>query len=166
MSMNPYRFCPHCKSDLKRKEVDGIDRLICPACGWINYLNPIPAVACLVKEKGRILLVKRGVEPKKGEWSLPAGFMELKETPEDATLRELKEETGLEGKVEELIGVYSQPSENYSTVLTVGYRVVKRAGAIRPGDDADDAGFKKINNPKDLPFTSHRRMLRDSNALL
>jgi ADP-ribose pyrophosphatase YjhB (NUDIX family) len=160
--MKPYRFCPYCRAGLKRKEIDGIDRLACPECGWINYLNPVPAVACIVKEKGKFLLVRRGVEPQKGKWSLPAGFMELGETPSQAALRELKEETSIEGEVAELIGVYAQPSENYSTVLTVGYRVEKTGGNPKAGDDVDDARFKKINSPAEVPFVSHRQMLTDS----
>ncbi|MEA3507148.1 MAG: NUDIX domain-containing protein [Elusimicrobiota bacterium] len=160
--MKPYRFCPYCRTSLKRREIDGIDRPACPECGWINYLNPVPAVACIVRERGKILLVKRGVEPQKGKWSLPAGFMELGETPRQAVLRELKEETSIEGEIKELIDVYAQPSENYFTVLTVGYRVVKTGGSPRAGDDVDDVQFKKINSPRDIPFVSHRQMLIDS----
>jgi len=85
---------------LKIREEEGRKRLVCPACGWVNYENPIPSSAALVRnEKGEILLVKRGVEPGRGKWALPSGFIEIEETPEEACLRELKEETGLEGKI-------------------------------------------------------------------
>ncbi|MDA3792155.1 MAG: NUDIX hydrolase [Elusimicrobia bacterium] len=166
--MRAYKFCPHCKAALKRKKEDGIDRLVCSGCGWINYLNPVPAVACIVKDKDRILLVKRGVEPEKGKWSLPAGFMELGESPEEAVLRELKEEAGIDGKIKELIGVYAQPSKNYSTVLTVGYSVLTsgRDDDVVAGDDVTDAEFKEIEKAEDIPFVSHRRMLRDADALV
>ncbi|MGM0441082.1 MAG: NUDIX domain-containing protein [Elusimicrobiota bacterium] len=156
-----YKYCPICTSPLEEDYIDGQKRFHCIACGWIDYRNPVPAVACIVKQKNKFLLVKRGVNPQKGKWSLPAGFMELYEKPEEAVLRELKEETGLEGKVEKLIGVYSQPSKNYGTVLTIGYLVKEITGVLLGGDDVKAAKFSKIEDVKDIPFTSHRKMLID-----
>jgi ADP-ribose pyrophosphatase YjhB (NUDIX family) len=158
--MKYFKNCPMCKGSLKWKTPEGVKRLVCPECGWINYLNPIPAVACVVKdESGGVLMVKRAVAPQIGKWSLPSGFMELYEEPEKAVLRELEEETGLKGKIIRLIGVYSQSSKEYGTVLTVGYAVKAIGGQLRAGDDASDAGFKKVPAVSKIPFKSHRNML-------
>jgi ADP-ribose pyrophosphatase YjhB (NUDIX family) len=70
-----------------------------------------------------VLLVQRKVAPRRGEWCLPGGFMELEETPEAAVLRELLEETGLTGQVTGLIGLKAAPNRIYHTVLVAGYRV-------------------------------------------
>ena len=70
--------------------LEGRKRLFCPKCGKIYYENPIPVVAVIARDnQGRILLIKRKVEPCKGEWALPSGFMEIEETPVQAVLREL-----------------------------------------------------------------------------
>ncbi len=157
-----YKYCPLCRTSLEKVKLDNQNRNRCPSCGWINYRNPVPAVACVVKKGTKYLLVKRAVEPQKGKWSLPAGFMELHEKPEEAVLRELKEETGLKGEVEELIGVYAQPSKSYGTVLTLGYSVKNFTGKLSGGDDVDEAKFFKIDSLRDIPFSSHRKMLIDS----
>jgi ADP-ribose pyrophosphatase YjhB (NUDIX family) len=111
-----------------------------------------------------VLLVKRSVEPKKGLWCLPGGFMELGETPEQAALRELKEETGLAGRIEMLLGVYANPSVIYHTVLMVGYLVKSYSGTLIAGDDADDAAFFHYDRLPEIAFESHINFMRIYNA--
>ncbi len=136
-------------------------RLACPECYWVNYENPSPSSAALVRnEKGEILLVKRGKEPGKGKWALPSGFIEIDETPKKACLRELKEETGLKGEVVRLVGVYSQKSLLYRNVLIIGYEV-KASGSLSPGSDSLEAEFFPLDNLPDIPFSSHRKMIED-----
>ncbi|MFC2062307.1 NUDIX hydrolase, partial [Elusimicrobiota bacterium] len=133
--MEYFKNCPICKKKLSWKRIEDRKRLKCTGCGWINYLNPLPAVACLAVDKtGAVLMIKRAVGPQIGRWALPSGFIELEETPQEAALRELKEETGLEGKVENLIGVYRQVSNYYGAVLTIGYRIKITGGKLEPGD--------------------------------
>jgi len=108
----------------------------------------------------RVLLVKRSVEPKKGYWCLPGGFMELGEAPEQAALRELKEETGISGKVEMLLGVCSSNSSQYHTVLMVGYLVKQYSGTLKAGDDASDAAYFHYDGLPEIAFESHRRFIR------
>ncbi|MBN2406942.1 MAG: NUDIX hydrolase [Elusimicrobia bacterium] len=161
--MKNFIYCPICRKRLGTRKLAGVRRAVCPGCGWIRYLNPVPAVACVVKNSGgEVLLVRRGIEPHKGRWTLPSGFMELYETPEQAVLRELEEETGIRGAVTRLLGVYSQPSRNYGTVLSVGFLVRRKSGPIRPGDDVDAAKFEKVGDISKIPFESHRKMLEDA----
>ena len=91
--------CHFCGNLLISKFIEGRQRRYCQLCERPIYENPIPAT-CLVVVNGRnqILLVKRDVSPKKGQWCLPGGFIELGEAPEQGALRELAEETGLSGR--------------------------------------------------------------------
>jgi ADP-ribose pyrophosphatase YjhB (NUDIX family) len=114
----------------------------------------------VIDGKERILLVKRSVEPQRGFWCLPGGFMELGETPEGSALRELNEETGLSGKVEMLLGVTSSHSELYDTVLMVGYLVKSYNGTLKAGDDASDAAYFYPDQLPEIAFKSHQRFIR------
>ena len=107
-----------------------------------------------------MLLVKRSVEPKKGFWCLPGGFMELGETPEKAALRELKEETGLSGQINMLLGVSSNPSAQYHTVLMIGFLVKSYTGNLVAGDDADDAASFYYDELPEIAFESHSKFIR------
>ena len=159
-----FKYCPQCGSGLKSKKIDQEKRLVCPKCRWVNYENPLPSSAALVKnKKDEILLVKRGVEPGKGKWALPSGFIEIDETPEKACLRELKEETGLKGEIMRLVGVYSQRSDLYRNVLIIGYEV-EASGNLSPGSDSERAEFFPPDRLPDIPFSSHRKMIRDGLA--
>jgi 8-oxo-dGTP diphosphatase len=113
-----------------------------------------------VDNRNRVLLVKRSVEPQKGFWCLPGGFMELGESPEKAALRELKEETGLLGRIEILLGVSSNPSALYHTVLMVGYLIKEYTGTLNAGDDADDAVYFDYDELPEIAFESHARFIR------
>ncbi|MBN2246089.1 MAG: NUDIX hydrolase [Candidatus Aminicenantes bacterium] len=157
---NPlYKHCILCGSLLSREQVDERMRMICHNCGWIAYENPIPCSAALVvNAEGDILLVKRGVEPAKGKWSLPSGFIEIDETPEEACLRELKEETGLEGSILGLIGVYSQSSSRYKNVVIIGYRV-EADGCPQAGSDSEDARYFSSGSLPEVAFSSHRKII-------
>ena len=74
---------------------DNRERPVCPACGTVHYVNPLLVVGTIpVADDGRILLCRRAIEPRRGLWTLPAGFMELGETTADGALRETVEEAG------------------------------------------------------------------------
>ena len=164
MIEDEYRFCPLCRSALSLRSMEGRRRRLCPACGWIHYLNPLPCAAALVSNReGEILLVKRGVEPGKGLWGLPSGFIELEESPAQACLRELEEEAALTGSIRELIGVYSQESAVYKYVVIIGYRV-SAAGAPRAGSDSLEAAYFSLDRLPEIAFHSHRAIIRDGEA--
>ena len=130
-------YCPYCAARLTKKHVEGRLRLFCAACDQPLYENPIPATCLVLIDKNqRILLVKRSVEPKKGQWCLPGGFIELGESPQYGALRELREETGLDGEIDVLLGVRTTPSLQYQSVLMIGFRVMNFWGTPVPGDDA------------------------------
>lgn len=106
------------------------------------YKNPSPTVDVAVTDGKRILLVKRGKEPFIGKWVLPGGFIEYGEKVEDAGVREVLEETGIEVVLESILGVYSDPDrdprKHIMTTVFVG-RPIK--GEPRGGDDAASAAW-------------------------
>ncbi len=140
---------------------EGSLHLFCEQCNEPIYENPIPATCLVVVDnRNRVLLVKRSVEPQKGFWCLPGGFMELGETPEKAALRELKEETGLSGQIDMLLGVSSNSSAQYHTVLMVGFLVKSYTGTLVAGDDADDAASFYYDELPEIAFESHAKFIR------
>lgn len=154
------KFCYYCGKTLKDKFFEGRIRRFCNNCDEPVYENPIPAACVIVTdEAGRLLLVKRSVEPKKGLWCLPGGFMELGETPEQAALRELKEETGLTGKIDRIIGAESSSNAIYDTVALICYTIAQYSGNPAAGDDASDLGFFMPDNLPEIAFDSHRNFI-------
>jgi len=154
------KYCHFCGNPLIDKFVEGRTRRHCEHCSIPIYENPVPAT-CLVAidEKERLLLVKRSVDPKKGYWCLPGGFMELKETPEEAALREFKEETGLNGKINTLLGVTTNFSTYYDTVLMTGFLIKSYNGNLIAGDDADDVKWFSHENLPEIAFDSHKKFI-------
>ena len=82
------------------------------------------------------------------------------EAPEKAALRELKEETGLSGRIDSLLGVSSNPSYLYHTVLMIGYLVKRYTGTLIAGDDADDAAYFHYPELPEIAFESHLKFIR------
>jgi 8-oxo-dGTP diphosphatase len=154
------RFCPLCGGPLERIFREGRTRLYCGQCDRILYENPVPATAAVVlDDEHLLLLVKRGAEPAKGEWCLPGGFVELDESPEQGVLRELHEETGLQGKVDRLIDVVSEESPFYGPLIIIGYQVSPQGGTPRPGDDAAAAKYFPLGDLPPLAFDSHQALI-------
>jgi len=159
-AMDTYKYCPMCAGKLKKGFSDGVNRLLCKKCGWINYRNPTPVVACIVLNKQKeILLIKRNVKPAVGRWALPGGFIELNETPEKAGTRELFEETGIKANSGSLIGTELQKSRMYGYVLVIGVEFIAKNTKTIPGDDAIDAKFTPLKKLPKIPFKSHKKLI-------
>jgi len=125
--------------------IEGRKRRYCPKCDFIDYKNPLPIAAAVAVKDKRFLLIKRGIPPKKGMWAPPSGFIEVGETPEEACLRELKEETGTSGEIVKLIGVDRlEDKEIYGDMLIVRYLVKVTGGKLAPDDEVEDVRFFNI----------------------
>lgn len=158
--MRKFKYCPKCAQELISRPVEGRDRQMCPSCGWINFLNPLPVAQCLVRNsRGELLLAKRGVEPYKGYWALPGGFVEIDESPEEAGRRELEEETGLRGEPGRMLGIHLQKSLVYGYVLVIGVEYIVEEEEPRAGDDVDEARFYSRDSLPEIPFRSHLALI-------
>jgi 8-oxo-dGTP diphosphatase len=107
--------------------------------------RPVVGVGGVVVKDGKALVIKRGHEPRKGEWSLPGGRVELGETLVDALRREIKEETGLDVEVGPLLDVFDRVHRadhriQYHFVI-LDYLCTCTGGTLCAGDDADDAAW-------------------------
>lgn len=106
-----YKFCPMCGRPLvtKRPDDDVRVRRVCEHCDFVQYVNPIPVVGTLPICGNKVLLCKRAIEPRKGKWTLPAGFMEAHETLLEGALRETYEETGGRARGGDLFTIIDVP---------------------------------------------------------
>lgn len=97
--------------DFTRTVPDGDthERFVCENCGFVAYENPRIVVGAVVRYEDRILMCRRAIEPRKGFWTVPAGFLELHETPEDGARREAMEEATADLVIDGLLAVYSVP---------------------------------------------------------
>lgn len=116
-------------------------------------------------EGGKILLIRRGKEPFKGEWGVPGGRIEDDETAEQCLVREMKEETGLDVVPLKLIGLYSEPKRDPRLIIAAAYLVKRIGGEVRGGDDAAEAKWYELDDIPPL-CTDHGKMVKDAIAEL
>ena len=144
--------------------IDGRERKFCPSCRWVHYVNPLPvAVAYTVNVKNELLVIRRAHEPALNEWALPGGFLETGEEPHEGCLRELMEETSLEGKIDSLIGVYHREVELYGSLLVIAYRVIVLKDAITINHELFDAGFYPRHLIPEVRIPLHVQIIMDAN---
>src|SRR5215468_9794779 len=127
--LKPIQFCPRCGNPVVDQERYGRVRRVCPSCDYIDFVNPKVAAIALIEESGKILLVKRGVSPEKGKWSLPGGYVEYGEDPAEAAIREVVEETGLIVEGVRLLDVIP-PGGDPSGVIVIAYAAINYSGVL------------------------------------
>jgi len=157
------QYCIECGGVLETKEIDSRRRLICRQCDRVHYRNPLPVVVgVLSREDGEMLLIRRGIDPGKGKWALPGGFMEEDESPQEAVLREIEEEIGIKGELAGLIGVYRTKSELYGSIIIIGYKIMVQSQSYCPGKEVSEVkSFPKSDLPP-FAFSSHKEIITDS----
>jgi ADP-ribose pyrophosphatase YjhB (NUDIX family) len=127
-----WRFCPRCGAAIETE--DG--RARCTACGFVHYDSSAPtASALLVDAAGRVLLARRAIEPERGAWDLPGGFLEAAEHPLDGLRRELHEETGLDVEPVEFFGVWMDVYGDGGAPTLNLYWLCRADGEPRAADD-------------------------------
>jgi 8-oxo-dGTP diphosphatase len=164
MSQKDYVYCPFCGSLLEPRQLQKQVRPGCLRCGFIHFLNPKVAVIALIEHAGRVLLVRRAINPGKGLWALPGGFMDAGELPSHALKREIREEVGLEIQVNELLAIFPMVNQNdTSQGIVLAYRATPiddQRTALQPEDDVDEAAwFAPSEAPAALAFASTRELL-------
>ena len=153
--LDGWNVCPRCAAGLEREE----GRARCPACGSVYYANSAPTVEGLLERDGKVLLTKRAVEPRRGYWDLPGGFLEEGEEPLAGLRREFREETGLEVEPVEWLGTHLEPYDNYF-VLGLTW-LVAADGDPRAADDVEElAWFGPGELPDEMAFAHQHELLR------
>lgn len=162
-----YRYCPPCGGRLESRVVKAGEpaRLVCIACGFIFYLDPKLATGALFSFDGGIVLVRRAIEPSYGKWVFPGGFVDRGETLEGATIREVKEESGLDVRVTRILNTYSYPGNPVILAVFLGEVT---GGSLHTDDEClDIRAFPPAEIPwDDLAFPSTRAALQDFLKLL
>lgn len=159
MTEGPLHFCPHCGTNLESQMHTGRLRPTCPSCGWVHFPDPKVAVAVLIGDSEKVLLVERTYEPHKGSWTLPGGFVDAGEDPKVAAQRECLEETGLLVADLQLVDVlFSQEHPRGASILIV-YQAHVKSGILNPGDDASQAAYFPVQQLPPLAFKSTRSII-------
>jgi ADP-ribose pyrophosphatase YjhB (NUDIX family) len=155
-----YQWCPRCRTRLEIEAMDGTVRPHCPKCGFVYYQNPAPAAGAIIIQNGRILMVRRSVNPARGDWCIPAGFTEWTEHPQQTAIRELKEETGLDISITSMFDVFMGMDDPRTHAILILYHAEIIGGKLEPGDDADEARYFDFDNlPSNIAFQAHRDAL-------
>ena len=138
-------YCTDCGSRLEERHVAGRMRGVCPACGHVHFEDPKVAVGVVVERDGLIVLGRRAHEPNLGRWSFPSGFVDVGEVLEAAAAREVEEETGLQVRIDRLLGVYSTAGDRTIFIAFAGSVI---GGEIVAGEEClEVAAFP----PRSLP---------------
>jgi len=153
------KFCPYCGSPIQPKEIYGKARATCPACEWVHYEDPKVAAAVLVQQNGSILLARRIFNPNKGDWTLPAGFVDAHEDPMDAAIRECLEETGLVVRITRLRNIISGREHERGADMVIVYEAEVIGGELCAGDDADEVAFFPLNQIPRLAFQATKKVI-------
>lgn len=143
------KFCRACGSAVLYRLPDDGDtkqRAVCTACHLVHYENPLNVVGTVPYLGHRVLLCKRNIEPRKGKWTLPAGFMELGETTSEGAARETTEEAGAQFIMEDLFTVMSVPRVGQ---VHLYYRARLTSDQFDPGHETMEA---RLFSEADIPW--------------
>lgn len=145
-----YKFCPYCKGNLSYNNFE----YICDSCDEKVYINPAPCVSIIPIRDNKILLTKRGIEPRKGTYDFIGGFVKVGETIEQTATRETLEETGLKIELTDYLGEYSEeytPDVTYPLCFTYLAKILD--GKPNPDDDVSELIWVNIDEIKNLDLT-------------
>lgn len=159
----PYRFCPLCGGHLERRRLKIADpeRLVCASCGFVFYLDPKIAVGTIIRTSGnRLVLVRRAIDPGYGQWVFPGGYVDRGELLTSAAVREAREESGLDVRLDGLVNIYSYSGR---APIIVVYAATAVGGTLSSDDECLEAAeFDAPGIPwEHLAFRSTREGLRD-----
>lgn len=141
-------FCAACGQPTQQRLPPGDNRLreVCTACNTVHYDNPRLVVGTLPEWQGRVLLCRRAIEPRRGYWTLPAGFLECGESMLDGALRESREEAGASVLQPALYCLFDIP---YISQVHVFYRGELAEGRFEAGIESLEAALFR---PEDIPW--------------
>jgi 8-oxo-dGTP diphosphatase len=140
------RFCPRCAGTLEERyvEIEHQVRKVCVACGFIFYMNPKVVAGAIPQQGGRIWLLRRNVQPGLGLWTFPAGYVDLGERVPDAAIRETREETLLDIRLDRLLNIYSYNDAAVVLVVYAATVIGGRAQTTPESQEVKDFEVEKI----------------------
>jgi 8-oxo-dGTP diphosphatase len=144
-----FRFCPVCGGSLLEQTLKEGEppRLVCSQCEFVFYLDPKVVACSIVELDGRIVLLKRAIDPQRGKWVLPGGYVDRGEEVTAAAVRETEEECGLSTRIVRLLGVYSYPGRPAAVVVYLAEYV---SGELIAGDETEEVG---LYGKEEIPWT-------------
>ena len=119
-------------------EGDTRERNVCDTCGWVDYVNPRIVVGAVVTHGDRVLLCRRAIQPRKGFWTIPAGYLETGETTEDGARREAREEALADIRIDRLLAVYNVPRLSQVQII---YRATLAEPVFGVGEESLEAAL-------------------------
>lgn len=156
-------FCLNCGNQLVKRPIEGRIREICQECGWVNYLQLKVTAGVLIEEDNKILLVKRALEPWKGYWYLPAGYVEEDEHPKSAAEREGFEETNLEIHAGHIVNIFYYDDDPRGNGLLILFEGTVKGGELKVCQEAQEIRYFDRDEIKDLQLAggSHGNAIRE-----
>ncbi len=163
-----HNFCTVCGAQLQvaQPATEDRPRLVCLQCGYIQYVNPKVVAGTLPIEDDRVWLLRRGIEPRLGYWTYPAGYQEADESTEGAAIRESQEEIGCSVAIDRLLGVYSRPTAQVVVIVYLAHFASTGSVPCLTTEALEVRSFGRNEIPwRDLAFPSTEQALRDWVAL-
>jgi ADP-ribose pyrophosphatase YjhB (NUDIX family) len=155
------KFCPECASPVVWRVISGRERATCPTCAFVHYEDPKLVAVALIPIEGKLVLGRRSINPRRGYWSFPSGYVDRGEPVHLAAIREVNEETCLVVEIEDLLGLYSEPD---NPVVLAVYVTRAIGGTLVAGDEMSEVGLFSANAMPELAFPNDHRILADWNA--
>jgi ADP-ribose pyrophosphatase YjhB (NUDIX family) len=154
------RFCMDCGHPLEMRDIAGTVRRACTRCSFVHWGNFSIGVGALVLREGKILLVRRAIEPGKGNWTNPGGYIEQHEPIEETIVREVKEETGVTATVRSVAALRDQPRDIHNVYIAFAMDYVD-GEPVPDGVEVDQAGFFSMEDMKEMQVAGFTRWLAD-----
>ncbi|MGB0388852.1 MAG: NUDIX domain-containing protein [Ardenticatenaceae bacterium] len=167
MKLSEWRYCPRCGAPLVLRRKSGGIRPVCHACHFVHFADPKVTVAVLIEREGRVLLGKRAVNPRRGFWCLPGGFVDYGELVREAAAREALEETNLKVTIGELLGVEDwddEESGKKGIALFFCAEVEEHHAEPVAADDMLELDWFARDQLPPMAFASHEMMIKGTSG--
>jgi len=148
------KYCVQCG---RKRSIRTYYKKACPDCGRIAFDDPKVAVGVLATRNGKLLFVQRDQDPHRGAWSFPAGFVDAGEGLEEAAIRESREETGLDVRIQRQLGAFGSPGER---VVFIAYAARVVAGRVIVGPECQDVRYFELDALPRLAFPHDAEIMR------
>lgn len=152
-------YCVLCGSPLVLRTIEDRELEACPNDDFVLWRDPKVAAAVVVEAGGGIVLGRRSIEPGRGLWCLPGGFVNHDEDPARAAVRECREEISADVELINLLGVYHVAKTSASSIVGIAYRGRIVDGSISPGSEMLEVGVFRLDALPAIAFPSHREVL-------